>query len=288
MSQNWMFGSTYFADVDLKRLWGSLGLGFYRLMAEIGITMHNRNPEEKVTVTNIGGELWVHGKDNKEHYLGYLRRQGVDLPLETYPHINTTSISLEAELSPQRISAIEEVRLGEDLSFRLDIFGIANGDREKDSQPVRATLQYRANQSTWIEILEQMGYKRTMLLEVPIAEDEVSPLFAEARNHLQMAQTHLLRGHYRDAVGACRDVMEALSIALNDERDQLPETIKSWFEDSRSMGKEERIRLMRRAFKVLTNAARHADEIATSIEWGPVDARVSIIIAAALLQMAAE
>jgi hypothetical protein len=238
-------------------------------------------------VTNIGGELWVHGKNNKEHYLGCLRRQGADLPIETYQNAYQTGITLEASLTPDQLAALEDVRLGGDLFFKLNILGLGNTDRDKRPQSLQTTLDYRSNQSAWIELLEQIGYKRTMLLEIPIAGDEVSPLFAEAREHLQIAQTHLLSGHYRDAVGACRDVMEALSSALSDEADQTPEEIKTWFEGTRSMGKEKRIRLIRRALKVLTHPARHVDEVTTTIEWKPVDARATIVMTAALLQLVA-
>lgn len=119
-------------------------------------------------------------------------------------------------------------------------------------------------------------------------EDKVSQLFPEAAEHLKTAQTHLLKGHFRDAVGSCRDVMESLSTALSDDKYQPPETIKAWFKDMQTMGKEERLRLVRRALRVLTNPAKHADKVSASIEWGPEDARAVIVMAAILLQMAAE
>ena len=130
-----------------------------------------------------------------------------------------------------------------------------------------ATIDHRVNQSAWIEILEQLDYQRTMLIEVPILNDGITdPRFSEARKHLQTAQTHLLGGHYRDAIGACRDVMEALTTVLNDEKDQLPEGISAWFDSTRLMGKKERVHLVRRAFKILTHPARHADQVATAID----------------------
>jgi len=63
-----------------------------------------------------------------------------------------------------------------------------------------------------------------MLLEIPILDEKVSPRFPEAAEHLRTAQTHLLRGNFRDSVGACRDVMESLSKALSDDQYQLDET----------------------------------------------------------------
>lgn len=284
----WSLNSTVFAELDWQRLHGQPGLGFYRLVAHIGVTFHGKPDGAEVTVTNIDGELLVRGKDNQEHYLGYLRRQGATYPFATYQHTATGSITLEIELDAGRIEAIERIRLGGDLFFKLTLYGSAYGGGDTHSRAVQDVLHFRANQSSWIEILDQMGYRQTMLLEIPVAGGEISPQLSEAAKHLQTAQAHLLRGHFRDAVGACRDVMELLSAALTDEEGQLPGTIKAWFDDTRSMGKGERLRIVRRALKVLAHPARHADQVATSIEWGPTDARAAIIMAAALLQLAGE
>lgn len=228
MSVSWDLSSTTFAELDWKLLQGQPGLGFYRLMVHVDVITHGKQAGEEVTVTNIGGDLHVRGKANQEYFLGCLRRQGLELPLTTYPHIQKSNLTLEIELDGNRIEAIERGRLGEDLLFRMNLCGVARGSHEKSTQSVFATLHYRANQSTWTGILEQMGYRRTILLEIPVPRDEISPRLSEAATHLQTAQIHMLRGHFRDAVGACRDVMESLSAALNDERDQLPEVIESW------------------------------------------------------------
>lgn len=281
----WSCNGTTFAKLNLKTLRGEPGLGFYRLIAQVEVTTHGKPAGEEVSVINIRGEMQVRGKDQRDRYLGNLRRLGTDSSIMTYQHIGDNNFQLEIEMDARRVEAIEEIRLGEDLLFTLTLYGLAYSEREKRSQPVNVTLQYRANQSAWIEILQQMGYRRTMLLEIPLLGDEVSPRFPEAAEHLKTAQTRLLCGHFRDAVGACRDVMESLSVVLSDENTQPPEIIKSWFENTRSMGKEERLRIVRRALKLLTHPARHADEVSASIEWRPMDARTVISLTAALLQI---
>ncbi|MEW6683522.1 MAG: hypothetical protein AB1451_11470 [Nitrospirota bacterium] len=288
MSASWALNSTIFADLDLKGLVGGQGLGFHRLIAQVDVTTHSKQPGEDVAVTNIGGELRVRGRSEPEHVVGYMRRQGQEVPLATGQYTYKTNVPLEIELDARRVDAIERVRLGGDLFFSLSLFGVAHGGRDRITQPVPVTLQYRANQGTWIEILGQMGYRKTILLEIPVLEDDVNPQFPQAAEYLQTAQTHMLRGHFRDAVGACRDVMESLSTVLNDDGVQPPEAIKSWFEGTRAMGKEERLRIVRRALKILTHPARHADEVSTAIEWGPADARGAIVMAAALLNVAGE
>jgi len=284
MSISWTINSYVFADLDFKSMRGSPGLGFYRLVAEISIALHSRPEGQEVIVTNIEGDLAVIGKDNVDHYVGRMRRQGHDSPLITFPHTYSTNLQLEVEIDDRRIEAIEKIRAGGDLNFKLNLYGLANSATEKRPQNLNSWMNFRVNQGTSIEMLEQMGYRRTLLLEVTLSDGE--PIRPEAMKHLQNAQTHLLRGHYRDAVGACRDVLEALSKELGDEKDTLPETINNWFEGSKKMGKDERIRLVRRALKVLTHPARHADEVSSKIEWEPEDAKAILIFSAAMVQMA--
>jgi hypothetical protein len=146
-------------------------------------------------------------------------------------------------------------------------------------------LCYPANQSTWSKILEQIGYRKTLLLEIPLLPEEINPAFGNAIQHLQNAQTQMLQGHWRNTVSECRDVLESISVALADKNEQTPEVLKSWFSDTQNMNKDQRIRLMRRAFTVLTNASKHADNNAASIEWSPTDAKMALSMAASLLQM---
>lgn len=288
MSVCWSLNGTIFAEFDFAAIQGGRGLGFYRLVAQVHATSHAKQVGEEVSVANFRGELWVRGKEGGEQYLGHLWRQGAESALSAFQHTSKEVIPLEIELDARRIEAIERFRLGGELSFRLALYGIASGRRDDHQQTMQASLDYRANQGTWIEILGQMDYQKTVLLEIPVLGDEISPQFFPVSRHLQTAQLHMMRGHFRDAVGACRDVIESLASALNDDKNELPDAIKSWFEDTRSMGKEERLRIVRRALKVLTHPARHADEVSTAIEWGPTDARAAIIMATALVQLAAD
>jgi len=284
MSERWSFGPYVFAKLDLKAMYGLPGLGFYRLIVQVDITTHGKEPGQEVTVTNIGGELYVTGKGKTEHFLGYVRRQGVDYPIATIKGTADRQLQLEVDLNPRQVQAIEDIRLGGDLRFKLSLYGIASRGGQGGPSNVSATFHYRANQSTWLEVLEQMQYRRTMLLEIPILDDHISPHFPEATKHLQTAQKHLLTGHFRDSVGSCRDVLESLEKALGDKQ----EIDSSGFGKQREKTKEERLRLVRKALKVFTHPARHADDVAAQMEWGPIDARVVIIMTASVLQMAIE
>ena len=145
-----------------------------------------------------------------------------------------------------------------------------------DSRWSTSTAGYLVNQGMWVQVLEQLGYRKTLLLEVPVVGKDISPDLAAAAADLQHAQRAMERGDYRDAVGHCRDVMENVLRALKDD-DAID------FSNQRTMDKAERLRLLRRAFRVLTHPARHRDEVSVAIDWNRIDAACAISIAAALL-----
>ena len=138
-------------------------------------------------------------------------------------------------------------------------------------------------QGVWVPMLEQMGYQRTLLLEVSIPDADHRPELANAVELLSRSQGLIAEGQYTEAVGICRDVLEEITRALKDEN--VPDVpVAGLFEQTRQMNKAERLRLLRRAAKVLTHPARHRDEVAAAIEWSRIDAVSIVTITAALIQ----
>ncbi len=86
-------------------------------------------------------------------------------------------------------------------------------------------------------------------------------------------------------MGTCRKALEALAVAIGDEKETTPEQYKCWFVNQKIMSKQERVRLARRAFIVLTHPSHHAKNKAGSIEWGLEDATAVLRITASLLQI---
>lgn len=72
------------------------------------------------------------------------------------------------------------------------------------------------NQGGWVGVLEQMGYRRTLLIEVPVPSDGRPAGLVQAVELLGKAQEHILHGRDRDTVAACRVVLEAIAAALGD------------------------------------------------------------------------
>jgi hypothetical protein len=51
------------------------------------------------------------------------------------------------------------------------------------------------------------------------------------------------------------------------------------FTNTRAMDKADRLRLLRRAFRVVTRPARHRDDVSVAIDWSRTDAACAVSIA---------
>jgi hypothetical protein len=282
MSNDWTLNSQMFASWDADKPQGIRGLGFYQLIIPIKVATHNVPKEQTITVTNISGALHVQGIGSQSNptLLGRLVQQGTNYPITTYEHVANHQISLEIELDAKRIDAIEQIRLGENLTFLISLFATANSgglSQQLYSQPHQLTI----SQSDWIKVLESIGYRKTLLIEIPVPTGEANPALTEATKHLANAQKQMLHGHYREAVSSCRDVLESLNRSISDEGESAQTSKKK-------RDKRERFLAIRTALLELTHAAKHVDDTTSLIEWNLADARASISLTATLLQWASE
>lgn len=288
MRETFQLGSTDFADVRLMNVHGQHGLGFYRLTIQVVVDMRPRVENDLVVVTDLAAEVGMSEGIGIGPLIGRMVARGSDLPIESRPHKNEQWVTFDLDMDGSRVAAIEEQRAGRDFKLGLAISGQATSQTASTPQRIRADLTIDANQSTWVKVLEAMGYCRTLLLEIPMPGQDAPEELKQTVEHLRQAQDLMMRGKHREAVGACRDVLESMGVALADEQGQTPEAVRSWFEGTHEMDKAARVRLVRRALKILTHPARHADEVSAGHEWGPEDAKAIVTATAALVQLTAQ
>lgn len=282
MINNWSINSRIFASWQIKKIYGTKGLGFYLLVFPVEINIHAQPETDTITVTNFSSTLSLTENTNHSipHRIGRLTPQDGFNSLSSFSHTTDKRINFEVELDAKRIEAIEQIRLGGSLNFSIQLYATATQGKQSEllnGQSYSLTV----SQSDWIQILENIGYRKTLLLEVPLPMGETNSAFKDAAKHLDHAHKQMLHGHYRDAVGACRDAIESLNLSLKDEVASLPK-------NKRERSKADRVNALRQSFYELTNAAKHADEVTESIDWNLADARACISFAATLLQLAAE
>lgn len=139
------------------------------------------------------------------------------------------------------------------------------------------------NQSDWVRVLSDMGYRDILLLEVPIVPDTIDPDLAAACQRMKKAHTLLIEGHYDKAAEQCRHVMEAVGTALQDGEGNTAVLIAA-LKDRDRMTKIERIMALRRAIFTMSCLAAHSKgEVALTTTWSRHDAVSLVSMTAALL-----
>jgi hypothetical protein len=263
---------TQFAMGAVDRIYGVSGLGFFRVTLDVRLQVEPGDPGCRLL--SLSADLLAGGR-----LVTRLDASPQSLPVEQYASSSPATVVLQADLDRARVEAVETLRNGGHLELNLNVFACL---QEPDGNMARQSVQehYPVNQGVWVEVLQQMEYQKTMLLEVPIPDEQTAPELAHAVDFLGQAQQAMVRGHYRDAVGLCRQVLEEMSNGLGDANGVRLQEI---FGKTRDMDKAERLRILREALKVLTHPAHHRDEVTALIEWNRVDAASVITIAAALL-----
>jgi len=258
------------ASGTIKQVNGQRGLGFYRLTFILMLNIDTSDAVLGDRLTDLVGDVFAANTP-----LGRAHPMPNQLPVQPYNFVQEKQVNLELELDRARLEALEHVRGGKDLAFNLNLYTTLT-DSNGNVRQVNVGGAHVLNQSAWIALLEQIGYQKTMLLEVPVSDAQQQPELAAGVRSLASAQQAMARGDYREAVGLCRDVLEQVSLALKDN-DSIT------FVDARDMNKADRLRLLRRAARVFTHPARHQDKVTTLFDWNRVDAASTISMVAALL-----
>ena len=119
----------------------------------------------------------------------------------------------ELFLSPQAMEAIERCRDGQGVSLTIKLHGEIR--RQEDVHLIYDDVRGDLNVVQWLGALEQAGYGRSMLYEVPLPlEPSGSGASIEL---LETARRLFAQGHYPDAVSKCRMVLEGLTAELGQE-----------------------------------------------------------------------
>lgn len=256
---------------------GTPGVGFFRLGIRFSVTIAPRGGEmgggDVPELAELFAEVHIGGRP-----VGWFTPQRALLPLQPYPgRVKNTTIELCCDLDRARVEAIEAVRAGGDLSLDVHLHWRLAGDTEASNAE-----RVDVNQGVWVGVLGQLGYQRTLLIEVPVPDAAAQPELAEAVRLLGDAQGHMLAGRDREAVGALRDVLEAVARALGDDDKDDP-VVNELFANQKTLTKAQRLRVVRRALKLVTHPARHRDQVAVGIDWGRLDSAQMIAMVAAFV-----
>lgn len=243
-------------DVAALRIQESIhiepSLGFHRIVFTLHLTPKT-SKEMVLLLYRFTGNLRMrrHGDPNIAH----LFEPHAPALIYASPYASPVQVSLAADLSRETIERIEQARSGGDLEFQLEVNAL-NPTREDGLIAKSEHESVRIPRSNWLDSLAQLGYMRTVLLEIPIVRPEAPSRWDPVFTHLEHAQKHLATGQGRDAIGACRRAVDQLRSILG-EGDNWP-----WSTGGPTRDRHTRLGDLRKALLALCQPADHIDPVA--------------------------
>jgi hypothetical protein len=205
------------------------------------------------------------------------------------PHgkINT---ELQIDLEPGQIQAIENLREG-GFSVNLNIDAFAertDGPREYGNAYL---INHPVSREQWLTILEQIRYRRTLLLELDLPDAQASPALSKAIEYLADAQRRFLERENRATVECLRQALAALvgaDVAQEDDDAAIATAMKTLVRSAANkLGNvqyTDRFEQVRRSLKFLTDLGAHPETAETT----PAEARAALLMTGALIQWYAQ
>lgn len=237
------------ADISRIHVSGLPGLGSHTLL--INLHCMARSLETEIFLRHLTLRVEWGGKEQ--------RRIGFAVPEQAQPvrmsSSGQQSLDFRLTLMPQQLEAIETRRNGGD--FRLTIWLTGEVSQGNDTATITESGEHHVRQQDWVEVLERMEYRRSLLYEVTLPDPESGA--EPVAGIIRKAQHHLLRGHYDECVAECRKLFEVYPLSKEDEAQlrRAREKSNSGRGGKESMDIPERLALLRDAVKCATHPAHH-------------------------------
>jgi hypothetical protein len=127
-------------------------------------------------------------------------------PFKLQKFSHTSGALFDLVLTRQAMEALEAARNGQDLEITLNLLTEVHVD--DDVHSVQDKIVGKFNVSQWLPVLDQCGYGRSLLFEVPIPP--VAAGSSASIAVLEDARNFIHSGHYPEAVARCRMALECL------------------------------------------------------------------------------
>ncbi len=226
---------------------GLPGIGCYTLVLNLHFTA--THPKAEVLIRNISIRLdWG---DNYQRMIASATPDNSP-PVRITQYSTDIQICFRLPLSPSQVEAIESRRNGGDL--KLSIWFVAESAQDGASRSITGSHEFAVRQQVWIEALERMEYRRTLLFELPVPCED-SPIGELVRK----AQLFLYKGEYEQTIGLCRQAIEKVESVLNDKA-AATQAVERYRQDRKNMDATQRMLFLREALKNATHLAVHHSE----------------------------
>lgn len=240
--------SRYVVEFDRVRIGGKHGLGGF--VITVGLEGSRSSCEKPITIMDISLSLSTEGGAAVLAPNIPSSTQAILCNEGTYRE----NIHFDAFLTKEQILALEEYRKSSDLSLRFDLRALTICDDEVWSS--FEACGYSVPKQEWLNALRSARFQDTVLLEIPVPDvsEEVRQLVSKAHDFID-------HGYYKEAVGQCRNIVEALEAIRGDAEAAKKASRKLLDKGEReSMTVIERLLAMREQVKNISHLGVHGDE----------------------------
>lgn len=274
MSITW--NSRIVADASFRGVHGFQAAGAYLLRLSVGFAVTNWPQDELTPTVFLTAAAVQVERGGQALLLGHAIPE-TPVPFRIGAYSQPAATFYELLLTHAAIEAVERLRGGEGIQFRLKIQ--THLTKGAETLVTHNEVLCSVPQSDWIAILERMGYRRTLLLELPIPRGDEGSV---PQRHLEAAHSHMLRGQYEDAVASCRKALEGWT-TQRAEGEAVKKARDTKRGASRSLTLYERELLVRDAATNFADLSHHADDVANAENYGREDAAMMVAVTAAIL-----
>lgn len=176
------------------------------------------------------------------------------------------AFDLTFDLDNHKLEIIEEERKGGDLWLKMNVHVlyfdvIRNRPFDEiihgEDTTIRSTdgsFDLQVPQSEWVKMLEQMGYRRFRMMEIPMPKPPQGTVIDSALSHIDEAKKSFDEGDYDDVLSNCRKVVEEIENAIREGRINLNLIL------DQSESKAEKVEGIEKKIKDFLNLGVHAIE----------------------------
>jgi HEPN domain-containing protein len=271
-------GSQIIADVQVRGLSGSAGIGIYQLRFSLLLLVIPASiPGQQLQLNNLRAKVFAGSESGPRKLLGLALPEAV-LTFVQLTHPQEERFLLDLPISTEQLDALDQMRGGGGLRFEL----VLQGETRGPHGILRAddTVVWHASLSTWMPVLDELGLKESVLVAVEIPKHGANGFGRAAVEALRKAKRDLIAGDYEMVVSRCRLALESIT-AESGEGGKNTARQEGLVKTKRLMSKRERLMEVAEALRHYTHPAHHVDKEGQMEWYSRADATFAISVAAA-------
>ena len=277
------YESTVIGEIRAGNVTASPGVGGFLLRFTANWQLH---PKRQHTHTIFGTYFAVSvspANSQQFRFLGHALPETAWCDESREATLFDTPLMYQLPLSAENVLALEHIRQGFGLTFKVEVRGNANGPN--GLRQIYETLYFAVPQAHWLDLLRQVNVADVLLVGVSLPVAEHGTEIAAAVALVKRAHGFLLRGEYDAAVAECRRALESLwsGRGLAEQARGARKVLGSPLEERRSMSKLDRQLALGEAVMHFAHPAHHVDEKGDPEVFSRLDAALAVAAAAALI-----